>query len=182
MATRHSHRKPLSVQVSKPAPEKRIISLGQDHPTDGILEYLRNASPTTLTLFGIKQDGEAADLRRKFADLIEAWIDALAIKRVIAWQQRQPRKVEPPPLPKPKREPPQDEPVTSQCRQTPSEQMISARLFKRWGCKSCHEHTQHYSGGMCRTCYQRWRYRTEDATMELLIESTHEWREGGSHA
>jgi hypothetical protein len=94
MATPHFPQNPSRAQVtdSEPKPET-VHSLGAEHPADGLIEYLQSASFNSLGIFDLKNSGQLADIRGQLMELLGQWLDALALRKFIAWQQSQPHKV-----------------------------------------------------------------------------------------
>lgn len=192
MATTHSLQKlsPAQVVESNPKPDI-VVSLGKEHPADGLLQYLREASPSGLSNMFVKNAGELAERRRQLVQLLESWIDGLAIEKFIKWQLRQPRKVNGNGSESAGRREsiskdlrtfdpffrPQAEAAAIRRAQTVSRRGRWAECFRRFGCIACGAREKYRGSGCCDRCYNRIQKRLADVEATLRLEAARERRD-----
>ena len=169
-----------------PQREETIHSLGATHAADGLIEYLRQASPNSLSNMFMRNAGEMAERRREFVTVVESWLDALAIQKFIAWQTRQPRKVNAPApaavrVPMPADVDPAFDPFF---RHKAESDAIRRELkcwqlkrwpehFRRFGClgKECDTRENYSGSGYCTRCHGRITSRLADIDADLRLDA-----------
>lgn len=189
MADLDSLQKSHTTQVidSQPEIEETIHSLGAVQAADGLIEYLREASPSSLSNMFIKNAGETAECRREFVALLEGWLDGLALQKFIAWQSRQPRKVngngskaagrlEPVPEDMNSLDPffrGQAQSAAIRRETPPIQAKIWPLHFEKFGCLVCQDREpEHYAGsGFCRRCHSKITARRKEIELELRLEA-----------
>jgi hypothetical protein len=162
-----------------------VRSLGATHPADGLIEYLRGASSNSLSSFSLKNAGEMAEVRRELRDVLERWLDGLAIQKFIRWQQGQPRKVggngssatarsEPMPRDVTPLDPffrSKSEALAILRERSPSQRKKWSELFKRHGCLVCEARESYGASGCCCRCYVRIKARLGEIETDLRYEA-----------
>ena len=143
--------------------------------SQGLINYLKQASDVSRGNILLRQLGDKATLRREFADLHNALVLAEARRILVEWingyeeqQRRLARVCEPKRLLGGEVKPPEDttdlDPFfrsrgdSNRIRQaqSPSQRAKWALYFERFGCLLCGRKTSpHASNGMCHQCFQR---------------------------
>jgi hypothetical protein len=165
-----------------------VNSQGEQHSLAGLLGYLEESSYDRLSSFDLRQAAVGADARRTIGDALEAWLDALALRRFTQWQMTLPRlrKVGGNGNHQPAAAVPEDyntfdpffrpaaERAAIQRIQTSRQRRRWPLYFRRWGCLVCGSTDDFGALGFCRRCYLRVDARLAKIEAELRGEALHD--------